>query len=143
MDDDQKRLELQKRVNNSPIGNKIVKDFMNAKPIYIQEKTTIEEAINLMRKHRVSGLPVVSNDKRVEGVISEFDLLVQAGSKSLKTVIKYSNKVITVTPETPLKDVLILLYKYKIKRLPVVSSNKLLLGVVSRIDVLGVIADNL
>ena len=89
-----------------------------------------------MKSKRDSGLPVVSTEGILEGIISEYDLLIQAGSRSLDELIKYTGKVITVYPEMLLKDLLILFYKNKLKRIPVISSKGKLLGMVSRIDLL-------
>jgi len=50
--------------------------------------------------------------------------------------IDYMKDLISVAPDTPLKDVLVLLYKKKIRRIPVVAKDQTVLGIVTRMDVL-------
>ena len=51
-----------------------VKNFMTANPITVTPSTTIGRAANLMLKHKVSGLPVVNNNSRLVGIITESDI---------------------------------------------------------------------
>jgi CBS domain-containing protein len=51
-----------------------VRDIMTVRPIVCQVDDTVSEAANLLRKHKISGMPVLDGDK-LAGVISESDLL--------------------------------------------------------------------
>ena len=98
-----------------------------------------------MRAERKTGgkpVPVLSVDfqNKMIGVISEYDLLIQASSRALTDPIKFNSKIISVYPETTLKDVLVILYKQKLKWMPVINKENYIKGVVSRIDVLNFIA---
>ncbi len=50
-------------------------DIMTVEPITIKRHDTIREAVNLMFKHKIRGLPVVSNDGQLEGEITEADII--------------------------------------------------------------------
>jgi acetoin utilization protein AcuB len=51
-----------------------IKDIMNKEPITVPEDFTVEETAEVLMKHRLSGVPVVSNKGQVVGVITQHDL---------------------------------------------------------------------
>lgn len=53
-----------------------VKDVMNTEPLTLSEEATFEEVVHTFRDHhRVNPIPIVSQDKKVVGVVSRFDIL--------------------------------------------------------------------
>ncbi|MBI3599297.1 MAG: CBS domain-containing protein [Nitrospinae bacterium] len=88
----------------------------------------------------VSGLPVVDNEKRVVGIITEFDIIraVKQG-KDLKNVTAediMTKNPITVNEDTPVSDIINILETKHIIRVPVVDKDGKLVGIVSRRDIL-------
>jgi len=65
------------------------RDIMSSPPISIHEDKTLREAIELLAEHRFSGLPVVNNEGKIVGIISDTD------------IIRYSEKI-KVVPHTNL-----------------------------------------
>ena len=59
----------------SRMGDMRVADLMTIDPITVAIDATIEEAEELMRRHHVTGLPVVDDAGRLIGVISQTDIL--------------------------------------------------------------------
>lgn len=112
------------------------RDFMTTDVVTLSIGTTIEEAIQALALNRVSGVPITDEKKNLIGVISEYDLLVQAASKTLSDPIEFISDVQSISPDTVLKDILVLMYKEKFKRIPVTNDDNRLLGIVSRIDIL-------
>src|SRR5947208_15428050 len=55
--------------------NATVKDMMTTKVVAVRVETTFKEMAAVLRRHRVSALPVVDDAGRVLGVVSEADLL--------------------------------------------------------------------
>jgi CBS domain-containing protein len=53
-------------------------DIMTPKPMTVRVEDTLYEAVRLMIRHRVSGLPVVDPDGHVVGILTEGDLLERA-----------------------------------------------------------------
>jgi len=51
-----------------------VRDVMNVKPVTIQAEAPVSEAAKILRKNKISGMPVLDGEKLV-GVVSESDLL--------------------------------------------------------------------
>ena len=127
---------------------------MKVKDIMIKEVATLDVddelslANDIMRLGRIRHLPVVSGESLV-GIISERDLfrtsLAQAlgyGNKDTREVMKTLHirdvmvkQLITVSPETDLKDAVALMVERKIGCLPVVQGNKLL-GLITETDIL-------
>lgn len=51
-----------------------VREFMSHDPVFVSPDATIGEAARLMLDHKISGLPVVANDGRLIGIITESDI---------------------------------------------------------------------
>ncbi len=52
-----------------------VKQFMTRNPRYLTTSHTVKDALSLMIAHKISGCPVVGNDKRVRGIITQSDIM--------------------------------------------------------------------
>jgi CBS domain-containing protein len=104
--------------------------------VSITEGTKIYTAIQALVSHKVGSAPVVDRSGKLVGVISEHDLLLQTATRDVVEAIHFAKETITVTPETKLKDALILLYKNKVRRIPVIMKDRSVVGVVTRMDVL-------
>lgn len=120
-------------------SNPEAREFMNKNVMVIQDDFSIQSTIEMLKTHRISGAPVVDTQGKIVGIISEYDLLLQAASKDLKEKIEFNRDIKTILPTTRLKEVLVFFYKNKIRRLPVVDQNKKVRGIISRIDVLAAI----
>ena len=128
-----------KGVKDYEIGDLPAKKFMTRRVFKARKGDSIKSVLKLMINNKISGVPVVNDRNDVLGIISEYDLLLQAAVLDHKKPIKYNTDVESVDPETTLKNILVLLYKKKIKRVPVVDKNKGIIGIISRIDVLSAI----
>jgi predicted transcriptional regulator len=128
------------KTNQANLNDVPVSQFMNTHAILLKANYTIKGTIETFRVHHISGAPVVDYQDKIIGVISEYDLLIQAASKAISGPIEFKSDITAIYPETPLKDVLIILYKQKLKWMPVINKEKYVKGVVTRIDVLNFIA---
>jgi CBS-domain-containing membrane protein len=140
-------------------------DVMTQTVISVQPETTILQAADLMLAHRISGLPVVDGDGHVVGIVTEGDFLrraetgtqrkrprwmeflvgpgrlaeeyIHSSSRRVEDVMTRS--VHTVREDAPLSDVVELMERHRIKRLPVLRDHKLV-GIVSRANLLHALA---
>jgi CBS domain-containing protein len=138
----------------------MVRDVVTVKP-----DDDVAEAIKLLAAHDVSALPVVDDDERVVGVISEADLLHRgeigtekhrpwwleavtpastlagefAKSHGRRVKEMMSTDVISASEDTSLAEIATLLERHRIKRLPIVRGGKLV-GIVSRSNLIQALA---
>ncbi|UMZ73910.1 CBS domain-containing protein [Natranaerofaba carboxydovora] len=112
-----------------------------SKPVKtISMDITVEEAGKTMMRYGHSGLPIVNdeNENKLVGVISRRDVeKAQHHGLGHAPVKGYmSQKVVTITPETPLREIQHLLVNKNVGRLPVLNSAGRLVGIVTRSDLL-------
>ncbi|MFJ7591333.1 CBS domain-containing protein [Streptomyces sp. NPDC097617] len=117
-----------------------VEDVMTHAVISVDRRTPFKDIVETMRQWRISALPVLSEEGRVAGVVSEADLLLKAqGADESRAVT--AGQLMTVPAVTVTKDATIpgaarLMARGHLKRLPVVDGAGRLVGVVSRGDLL-------
>ncbi len=134
-----------------------VDEVMTVNVVTTTPDTDLHEAARLLSENRISGMPVVDENKRVIGVISEADVLVLAGMKQghtfrdiLRNILgeplaarKGGEKVqdvmsfppITSKADDDVSDVAKILDEKRIKRLPVVDDEGRIIGIISRADI--------
>jgi CBS domain-containing protein len=120
----------------------LVKDIMMGSPVTLKPDDRLDLANDIISLGRIRHIPVLQDDKLV-GLLSERDVMAAAateffGSKVLKSLlIKHvmKKKVITVNPDTPIKEAAHLMRDKKIGCVPVVRKNALV-GLVTTTDIL-------
>ena len=112
-------------------------DIMTPDVVAVRPDTTIEQAIDLFEQHGVSGLPVVDDENRLLGMITEYDLLQSIRTLEMRGVVAdfMTRDVITVEHHAPLVDIVNTLLSSRIRRVPVINDGKLV-GVIARRDLL-------
>ncbi|MCL6500015.1 MAG: CBS domain-containing protein [Firmicutes bacterium] len=136
----------------------LARDVMTTPVITVAPDTPVKEIAQLLLTHHISGVPVVSPEGKLVGVVTEADLLykerpeveeagllrlfrrgqlAEAERKAEGLVARdvMSSPVVTVTEETPLREVAALMARRQINRVPVVRGDQVV-GIVSRADVL-------
>jgi CBS domain-containing protein len=119
------------------------KDVMTTHVVAVDVDDTIDRAISLMVKHRISGLPVLDGRGRLAGVVSEFDLLelICEGQSEQDSIRDYmSADLYTVAEEDNWVDVVDVFRSTHVRRLPVLRDGKLV-GIVTRHDLVHAIRD--
>ena len=115
------------------------KDIMNRDIITVKKDTPIFQALELMVKHRITGIPVVEDDMRLAGVISEKDVLHffhKQQNLQEKTVYDFMTQpAIFFEENESMLDVCNLLAKQIFRRIPITSQGKLV-GIISRGDII-------
>jgi IMP dehydrogenase len=103
-------------------------------PITIPPDAPISEALALMKKYRISGVPVTEQGKLI-GIITNRDLRFETQfSKKVAKVMTKEN-LITSTVGTTLDKAQKILHKYKIEKLPIVDKNNNLKGLITIKDI--------
>jgi CBS domain-containing protein len=121
------------------------KDIMTTELILGHPEMTIEEAIKTLVNNRITGMPVVDDERHIVGVVSEYDIIKSIDSidtdrpLDLTRRIDFSHKVTQITEDTSLTDILKLFIERKIRRLPVVNQKAQLVGIITRRDIMRVL----
>lgn len=141
----------------------LVADVMSKYPVTLMPGHSVRHAAQMMLEHRVSGIPVVDDDK-VVGMLTEGDLLrrielgtdtaisswswlVPSGAArdfvrthSWRVADVMSKPVVTVDRNMPLAEAAVLLSTRGIKRVPVLHEGQLV-GILSRADLLKIVSE--
>lgn len=147
------------------MSGKLAKEIMTSEVKVVKRTDKISEAVKVLTQEKVGGLPVVNDENKVIGIISETDVLkkeknietpayinllqgifyidtLKTFEKDIKSVAAYivedlmSTKIITVDENDTLKTVANLMINKNINRVPVVDKDKKLKGIICRYDVI-------
>lgn len=141
------------------------RDLMTTNVVTVKPDTTVRDVAALMLEKHISGVPVLDDNGKLVGMISEGDLLRRpelgtekhrrrwlaffsradeqarefTKSHALRAGDVMTKQVLHIAEDTPLGDVVGLMEKHRVKRLPVLSKGKLV-GIVSRVDLIRALA---
>jgi IMP dehydrogenase len=103
-------------------------------PITIGPEKLVSDALKLMNKYSISGIPVTKKNKLV-GIITNRDLRFVNDVNKLVKEYMTSKELITVPVGTSLEEAIVSLQKYRIEKLPVVDENNYLKGLITFKDI--------
>jgi len=117
--------------------NEPVRHVMTTEVVSVYASAKISDAIDIMVKHEVGGLPVVDEENRVWAIITERDIVTIFGGmiSGAKVADLMSKKVVTATPKTSILEAEKKMINNGFRRLPIVSESKLV-GIVTVMDIL-------
>jgi CBS domain-containing protein len=136
MTGDQHERNLQRKAEDARISEVPAETFMFKKPVTVQVGSKIFSTVQILKVHNVSGAAVVDSNNHLVGMISEYDLLLQAATRDVAEPITFNKEVFSINPKTTLREILVIFYKKKYRLIPVTDANHVLVGMISRSDVL-------
>ncbi len=106
--------------------NEPIKSIMTKDVVYAYTTSRISQALELMKKHKIGGLPIVDIDKRVWAILTERDIMsFFAGRISgVKVADVMSRRVVTATPNMSIFEAERNMVERGFRRLPIVVNNK-------------------
>ncbi|MFD3666274.1 CBS domain-containing protein [Streptomyces sp. NPDC058659] len=118
--------------------NRSVADLMTPAAVAVQRGTSFKEIARLLDEYGITAVPVVDDENRPVGVVSEADLLRRHSAKDGPSTAEamMSSPVLTARPSWTAVEAARLMERHRVKRLPVVDSEGRLIGVLSRSDLL-------
>jgi CBS domain-containing protein len=117
----------------------IARDIMTRKVHTTSPEASVQELAQLLSRHNISGVPVVSKDGNIVGIVTEADILGKVNGEGLCVADIMSSEIIFVDEETRVGEIAALLTERKIKRVPVMRNGKLV-GIVCRADIVHAVA---
>jgi CBS domain-containing protein len=142
-----------------------VADAMTRDPVTVTPKCLLKDAIQTLAEHHISGVPVVSEEGQLVGVLSQTDLMWQATGAPLpayitlldsviylKNPVRYHQELhkalgqtvaevmsdrppVTIHPEASLREAAQLMHDRQVRRLPVLDGSDNLIGILTRGDI--------
>ncbi len=104
-------------------------------PITVRPEQSIREALELMQKYHISGIPVVDDALLLVGILTNRDLRFEPNLNLQVQEIMTKENLITTTSGTTLEKAEQILQKYKIEKLPVVDKKGKLIGLITFKDI--------
>ncbi len=150
-----------------------VSEIMTKEVMTVKRDTSVNEVAKLMGAHDISGVPVVDDDLHVVGIITELDLIVRNTRLEMPRFIEVldwgriplerpghaqerlrhmlgtqaadimTEDVETIGPEAAVEDLAELMVKHRVNPVPVVDEKERLIGIVSRADLVDMMAAQL
>jgi IMP dehydrogenase len=105
-------------------------------PITLEVTATIGDALNLMRDNKIGGIPIVDKNHKLVGILTNRDLRFETDRKRKISEVMTKENLIIAPEGTDLKKAEKILRQYKIEKLPVVSKQGKLIGLITYRDIL-------
>ena len=113
-------------------------DIMTTNVITVKKDMVLTEVISLLLRWHISALPVVDDEDKLIGIVSEIDLvnLTFDGNAADTTVEEIMvTDIVSFSPNTQLADLVQIFSKRHLRRVPIVEEGKVV-GIISRRDIL-------
>ena len=123
-----RQAEEVKKVKRSESG-------MIMEPLTLSAEASLREAVNLMRDHKIGGIPVVDGSNVLKGIITNRDLRFEKDLDKKVSEVMTKDNLITAELGTDLKGAQAILEKYKIEKLPIVDAQNKLVGLITFKDI--------
>ncbi|MCH2235181.1 MAG: IMP dehydrogenase [Crocinitomicaceae bacterium] len=107
-------------------------------PITLDEDATAKDALTIMAENKIGGIPVVDSEGYLKGIVTNRDLRFVSKLTTPITSVMTSDNIITASEGTTLADAEKTLQEFKIEKLPVVSADNKLLGLITFRDIIKV-----
>ncbi len=105
-------------------------------PIVLEDTAIIQDALNIMKEHKIGGIPIVDTQGKLTGILTNRDLRFQNDlSKSVKNVMTSEN-IITAKEGCTLAEAEKILQKHRIEKLPITDRNGTLIGLITYRDII-------
>ncbi len=106
-------------------------------PVALRPHDTVGQAKDLMQSHKISGLPVVDEQRRVVGILTHRDLrFVDTRDTKVSEVMTKQN-LVTAAPGTTLEQARSILQRNKVEKLILVQQDGTLKGLITMKDIRG------
>ena len=146
-----------------------VKNIMTREVIFVKPEMKIKEVADLLSRHNLTGLPVINDNNKVVGIVSESDFMTKNDHLHLPSCIEtlqafsshqHSNEkleeeirklseikvseimtknVVIISPDASMKDLANLFVEKRVNPIPVINEEGRLVGIISRSDMIKVI----
>lgn len=104
-------------------------------PVTLRASATVADAKVMMSEYKIGGIPVVDEDRKLVGIITNRDLRFERNDQRFINDIMTKEGLITTTENTSMEEAEDILQRHKIEKLPVVKDNGQLVGLITYRDI--------
>lgn len=104
-------------------------------PITIGKGSQVRDAINLMQEFKIGGIPVVDENNKLIGIVTNRDLRFETDLNKPISEVMTKDSIITTSHETDLAQAAEILQRHKIEKLPVINEKGILMGLITYKDI--------
>ncbi|HEU0076730.1 MAG TPA: IMP dehydrogenase [Longimicrobiaceae bacterium] len=109
---------------------------MISAPFTVRPDAPLREAVRMMERHSVSGFPVVDEDGRLVGILTNRDLQFETDlDRPVESAMTRGGELVTAPAGTSLEEAVLILHRHRIEKLPVVDESGVLAGLITVKDV--------
>jgi IMP dehydrogenase len=105
-------------------------------PVTLHANASIGEALRLMKENSIGGIPIIDEQNKLVGILTNRDLRFERNMKRVVSEVMTSQNLVTAPEGTDLKKAEKILQQNKIEKLPVVGKNGKLVGLITYRDIL-------
>ncbi|MDP8220451.1 MAG: CBS domain-containing protein [Candidatus Stygibacter frigidus] len=109
----------------------------------VSGSTELKEAVDLMNRHHIGALMVITIDGDIEGILTERDIMKKLASTDevvgyipVRDIMTSVEKVIYTTGDESVGDIMKLLTEHSIRHIPIINNDGVLEGIISMRDVI-------
>ena len=100
-------------------------------PVYVNTKAKVSDALAIMNEYSISGVPVVDNDKKLLGILTNRDLRFETDFSKIVDEVMTKMPLITAKKGCTLDEAEVIFSKNKIEKLPLVDESNTLCGLIT------------
>ncbi|MCT4624736.1 MAG: IMP dehydrogenase [Schleiferiaceae bacterium] len=104
-------------------------------PVTLSESALVADAKNMMAEYKIGGIPIVDDNNKLQGIITNRDLRFEHNDQRPVREIMTKEKLVTTHPNTTLEEAEVILQNHKIEKLPVVDGDYKLIGLITYRDI--------
>ena len=105
-------------------------------PVTLTQNARVKDALHLMQLNKIGGIPVIDNQNRLVGILTNRDLRFETEMDKKVTEVMTTERLVTAPKGTTLMQAKEILQQYKIEKLPVVDDNNTLVGLITYKDIM-------
>ena len=125
IDEQARQVAIVKRAENGMIYD----------PVVIKRGSSVHDALDLMSEYKIGGIPVVDDDRKLVGIVTNRDLRFERDVNKRIDEVMTSENIVTTHQGTTLEDAAQILQEHKIEKLPVVDAQGKLVGLITYKDI--------
>src|SRR6188768_550809 len=108
---------------------------MIVEPVTLAPANTVAEALELMERYRISGVPITDDDGILVGILTNRDLRFEEDTRQPVSALMTARNLVTAPVGTTLEEAEAILHRNKIEKLPVVDADGRLKGLITVKDI--------